>query len=57
MWLLDLISAKDECGVDQAVDAYFTNDPSDPRPPPRLRKPRGGALPDADSPVELFQLY
>jgi hypothetical protein len=46
----------DERDVDQAVDAYFTNDPYYPRPP-RLRKPQGSALPDADSLVELLQLY
>jgi len=47
----------DERGMDQAVDAYFANDPYYPRPPPHLRKPQGGALFDADSPVELLQLY
>ena len=47
----------DERGMDQAVDAYFTNEPYYPHSPPRLRKPQGVALPDADSPVELLQLY
>lgn len=47
----------DERGMDQAVDVYFTNDPYYPRPPPRLRKPQGGALPDVDNLIELLQLY
>jgi Zinc finger protein len=59
MWLLDFNQCKitmDERGVDQAVDAYITNGPYYPRPPPHLRKPQG-ALPDADNPVKLLQLY
>jgi hypothetical protein len=47
----------DERDLNQAVDAYFTNDPYYRRPPLRLKKPRGGVLPGADSPVELLQLY
>jgi hypothetical protein len=60
MRLLDFNQCKitmDERGVDQAVDAYITNGPYYPRPPPHLRKPQGGALPDADNPVKLLQLY
>ena len=61
MWLLDFNQchkmAMDGHGVEQAVDAYFVNDPYYPRPPRNLRKARGGALPDADDPAELLQRY
>jgi hypothetical protein len=61
MWLLDFNQCRkmtmDQRGVKHAVDAYFVNDPYYPRPPQSLGKPRKGALPDADGPAEVLELY
>jgi hypothetical protein len=61
IWLLDFNQCRkmtmDERGVKHAVDAYLVNDPYYPRPPQSLGKLQKGALPDADGPAELLQLY